>query len=89
LNLAELVGIAARLGPSGIFLGYVGVALGAAVLFFAWDLLARALEGLKRGVSFGEPGVVGQNLALGLRVLLIVSVSSFFHKAPEFVYRAF
>jgi len=88
LSLPELLAVASRLGASGVLLGYVGVSLGAAVAFRGWDLLEAGLERL-RGVAWNAPGLVAQNLALGLQVLLIVSVSSFFHKAPEFVYRAF
>jgi hypothetical protein len=34
-------------------------------------------------------GLTSRNLLLATQVLLILCVSSFFHKSPEFVYRAF
>ncbi len=88
LNLAELLSLAARLTPAGVLLTYVALSGTAAAAFALWDGLAAALLRLKTAV-WVAPGVVRQNLLLGLQVLLIVSVSSFFHKAPEFVYRAF
>jgi D-alanyl-lipoteichoic acid acyltransferase DltB (MBOAT superfamily) len=88
LNLSELLGIASRLGPSGILLGYLGLSIGAALALLALDLLSAGLARLKR-TAWNEPGLVVRNLGLGLQILLIFSVSSFFHKAPEFVYRAF
>jgi D-alanyl-lipoteichoic acid acyltransferase DltB (MBOAT superfamily) len=88
LNLAELSSLAARLTLPGVLLGYLGLSGLSAAAFSVWDLLASALLRLKNSVT-AAPGVIAQNLLLGSQVLLIVSVSSFFHKAPEFVYRAF
>lgn len=88
LNLGELTSLAARLTLPGIVLGYLALSGVAAATMSVFSLLESALLRLKNSVS-ATPGVVGQNLLLGLQVLVIVSVSSFFHKAPEFVYRAF
>lgn len=87
LDLRQLLSLWGRLGVPGVLAGYLGASVGAALAFAAADLLQRGLARLRARIS--EPGLVAQNLALGLGVLLIVSVSSFFHKAPEFVYRAF
>jgi D-alanyl-lipoteichoic acid acyltransferase DltB (MBOAT superfamily) len=88
LSLSELSSLLRHLGLPGVLLAYVSLSAVAALAFSAWDLLVSAAIKL-RGSVWATPGVVGQNLLLGLQVLLIVSVSSFFHKAPEFVYRAF
>lgn len=88
LTLAELAGLAARLGAPGILLGYVCLSVAAAAMFSLWDALVAGALHVKNSL-LSQPGVVVSNLLLGLQVLLIVSVSSFFHKAPEFVYRAF
>jgi len=69
-------------------LGYLGLSVGAGLAMLGLDLLSAGLTRLKR-TTWNEPGLVARNLALGLQILLILSVSSFFHKAPEFVYRAF
>jgi hypothetical protein len=37
----------------------------------------------------GVPGVITRNLVVASEVLLIFAVGSFFHRAPEFVYKAF
>jgi len=51
-----------------------------------WDTLASLPA---RWLAGSTGGVIGRNLGLAFQILLIVTVSSFFHKAPEFVYRAF
>lgn len=88
LSLSELTRLAAQLSVPGVVLAYGALSVAAGAGLFVWDGLVSAIERVKNGV-WSSPGVVGQNLALGLQVLLIASVSSFFHKAPEFVYRAF
>jgi hypothetical protein len=57
-----------------------------AVAYFVWDTLASLPA---RWLARSTGGVIGRNLGLAFQILLIVTVSSFFHKAPEFVYRAF
>jgi D-alanyl-lipoteichoic acid acyltransferase DltB (MBOAT superfamily) len=88
LNLGELLALAHRLGAAGILLGYLSTSVAAAIAFRGWDLLAAGVERV-RSAAWNEPGLIARNLGLGLLIVLIVSVSSFFHKAPEFVYRAF
>jgi len=88
LSLGELSNLAMRLTLPGALLAYFSLSVAAGVAFSGWDLLASAALRLKSSV-WTAPGVIAQNLLLGLQVLLIFSVSSFFHKAPEFVYRAF
>jgi D-alanyl-lipoteichoic acid acyltransferase DltB (MBOAT superfamily) len=88
LSLGELAAVSARLGPHGWLLVYAGLTSGAALSFAAWDALASAVT---RVSSLGSRklGVVSGNLLLASQILLILCVSSFFHKSPEFVYRAF
>ena len=54
-----------------------------------WDTVVGWAAPLRSGFASASGGVVARNLVLALQVLLIVTVASFFHKAPEFVYRAF
>lgn len=88
LSLGELSAISARLGVHGWLFAYFGLAAGAAVAFAAWDALFGAV-GRWRSRSSLPLGVTSRNLLLATQVLLILCVSSFFHKSPEFVYRAF
>lgn len=88
LNLAELAAISARLGVHGWLVAYFGLAGGAALAFGAWDALTRAAAAVNSQSAL-QLGTASRNLLLATQVLLILCVSSFFHKSPEFVYRAF
>jgi len=89
LDLPQLLTILGRLGVLGTLACYLGLALAAAIAFFVWDSLSARVRLLRLGEHPLFGGVPARNLGLALQVLLIVTVASFFHKAPEFVYRAF
>jgi alginate O-acetyltransferase complex protein AlgI len=88
LSLGELSAISGRLGAHGWLFVYLSLAGGAALSFRAWDALVGVVARL-RSQSTAQLGVASRNLLLASQILLILSVSSFFHKSPEFVYRAF
>jgi alginate O-acetyltransferase complex protein AlgI len=90
VNMDQLVRLAHRLGAGGLALALFGITLCAAVGGVLVDRAGRFLSGLvPRLDRSGVAGVVTRNLVLGSEVLLILAVGSFFHKAPEFVYKAF
>ena len=89
LDLGQLVAIVGRLGVLGSAACYVGLALASGGAFFAWDALWARLSRLASGDQELFRGVTARNVGLALQLLLIATVASFFHKAPEFVYRAF
>lgn len=89
VDLAQLFAIFGRLGVLGTAACYFGLALGAAGAFFVWDSLSGRFARLQLGEHAAFRGVAARNLGLALQILLIATVASFFHKAPEFVYRAF
>ena len=89
LDLPQLLAIVGRLNVLGMAACYVGLALASAAAFFAWDSLWAGVTRLQLGQHELFRSVAARNLGLALQLLLIVSVASFFHKAPEFVYRAF
>ncbi|MEP7295459.1 MAG: MBOAT family O-acyltransferase [Burkholderiales bacterium] len=89
LNMHQLLVLTHQLGVAGVIASYFGLAGAAGVAFLAWDSFTSLLAPLLPGVSRLAGGVIARNIALGLQILLIVTVASFFHKAPEFVYRAF
>ena len=89
LDMPQLRGIVAHLGFFGVAACYCALAIAVAGSFFAWDGAAAGLSRLQPRSDGALGGVVPRNLGLGLRIMLIALVSTFFHKAPEFVYRAF
>jgi alginate O-acetyltransferase complex protein AlgI len=90
LDLPQLSALLGRLGFGATLLAFVVLAVAAALAFFAWDTAAALLAPVRqRALPAASGGVMVRNLALAAQVLLIVTVASFFHKAPEFVYRAF
>jgi len=89
LDMPQLLWLTRRLGFIGIVACYAGLAAAAGIAFLAWDTLTSQLASLRPAVRSVSGGVLARNLVLAFQILLIVTVASFFHKAPEFVYRAF
>jgi D-alanyl-lipoteichoic acid acyltransferase DltB (MBOAT superfamily) len=89
LDMQQLLWLTRQLGVFGVLACYLGLAVAAGMAFLAWDTLTSQLAPLRLSANSVSSGVVARNLALGFQILLIVTVASFFHKAPEFVYRAF
>jgi hypothetical protein len=86
VDMPQLLRLTRQLGIGGVAASYLGLAVAGAIAYFVWDTLASLPA---RWLAGGTGGVIGRNLGLAFQILLIVTVSSFFHKAPEFVYRAF
>ncbi len=89
VDLAQLRFLATRLGVMGLIACYVGLAASGAALFLLWDWISTRVALLRVHAGAAFSGVLARNLGLGSQVLVIATVASFFHKAPEFVYRAF
>lgn len=90
VNMQQLSLLQHRLGVAGLTLALLGTALVATVGGILIDRAGRVLVALApRLQGLTAAGVVGRNLVLASEVLLIFAVSAFFHKAPEFVYKAF
>ncbi|HEY2464404.1 MAG TPA: MBOAT family O-acyltransferase [Steroidobacteraceae bacterium] len=90
VNMQQLSLLAHRLGVAGLILALLGTTLGAAVGGIVVDRAAGALTAVApRLQGLNAAGIAARNLVLASEVLLIFAVSSFFHKAPEFVYKAF
>ena len=88
VDMAQLEALLARLGAIGMLAATIGLTVAAAIGALAWDFGA-ALCGkvVEQAVRFEN--VVTRNLWLASLIVLIAAVSSFYHKAPDFVYRAF
>lgn len=89
LDLPQLLAVVRRLGAVGLIISYAGLALGSALAFAVWDALSARWADARAAWQprFGSP--LARDFALAAQILLVLSVGSFFHKAPEFVYRAF
>jgi D-alanyl-lipoteichoic acid acyltransferase DltB (MBOAT superfamily) len=89
LDMPQLSTLVGRLGIVGLAACCLALTLGAALVFFVWDAAISAIVPLRARVTNVSNGVIARNVAMAFQILLIVTVASFFHKAPEFVYRAF
>jgi alginate O-acetyltransferase complex protein AlgI len=89
LDMVQLQWLVQRLGLAGLVVCYVGLSLAAGLAFATWDWVGALTCAWRPGRQRLYGGVAVRNLLLGAQMLLIVTVASFFHKAPEFVYRAF
>lgn len=89
VDMAQLRALLAALGVVGFVLAYLVLSVAAACALAATEAIGTWLTPRLAGIGAWGQGVVARNLLLGTQVLLIASVASFFHKAPEFVYRAF
>ena len=90
VNMDQLWLLARRLGVGGVLFALFGTALIAAAAGPLVDQAGRMLA--RWAPRLDRPGVLGlitQNVVLASEVCLIFAVGSFFHKAPEFVYKAF
>lgn len=89
VDLGQLLAVLRHTGPALLLASYVSVAAGAAAVFYGWDLAQSKLKVLREHRDSAAHGLVFSNGSLALQVMFIAVVASFFHKAPEFVYRAF
>jgi hypothetical protein len=77
------------LGLPGVLLAFCILTAAGGVLLPVADHLSGHLAPLVSRFAAHARGTLASNLLLGARVVMIVGVTSFFHKAPEFVYRTF
>jgi alginate O-acetyltransferase complex protein AlgI len=90
VNMHQLSLLQHRLGIAGLTLALIGTAVVATVGGILVNRAVRVLVALApRLQGLTAIGVAARNVVLASEVLLIFAVSSFFHKAPEFVYKAF
>jgi len=88
VDMAQLEGLAARLGIAGLAAATVGLTVAAALGAVLWDIGASVCSRVA-GQAIRFENVITRNLWLASLIVLIAAVSSFYHKAPDFVYRAF
>ncbi len=90
VNMDQLGLLARRLGIEGLVFALFGTALCAAIVGPIVDHAGRMMTRLAPRLDRpGASGLIVRNAVLASGVFLIFAVGSFFHKAPEFVYKAF
>jgi D-alanyl-lipoteichoic acid acyltransferase DltB (MBOAT superfamily) len=89
VDLTEAQTLWRMVGPAGLMAGLVLLTFGCAVGFFLWDFASRTIAAMFDITRSGmQRGVVG-HFWVAADLLVVLVVFSFFHKAPEFVYRGF
>lgn len=89
VDMPQLLRLVGSLGLHGVLLAYLLLAAAAAVAYAVLDaLVARRRQPVAQARA-PRHGLLVRHLGLGFSVLFVLLVTSFFHKAPEFVYRAF
>ncbi|HUN45177.1 MAG TPA: MBOAT family O-acyltransferase [Stellaceae bacterium] len=89
VDLRGLEGILRRLGPLGIVAVPLLLAVGGGLWLAAADFALARLSGAGERAAALMRGFLLRNAWLAGRILFILVVASFFHRSPEFVYKAF
>lgn len=89
VDLPQLMGLLKALGPVGVIVSFAALTVGAGAFMATLETLTKWLSGATEKVSRFIASPLVNSFALSAQILLIVATTSFFHKAPEFVYRAF
>lgn len=77
------------LGAQGMLLAFCALAITSGAALGVARYFAERFVPTTHPVAINAHGLVVRNLLLGTHVMVIAVVVSFFHKTPEFVYRAF
>lgn len=89
LNLDQLLRLWGALGAVGLSTTLLLTAAACGIAMFISDLVVgRSRVWFDWAKALSRPGILG-NFCAAAQILMILMVSTFFHKAPEFVYRAF
>lgn len=88
-ELQPFLGLCARLGVTGELGAFAVLALGFALATFVWDAAAAWIAAHDDGLRGIASGFFWRNLSLAFRILAVMSITSLFNKAPDFVYKAF
>jgi D-alanyl-lipoteichoic acid acyltransferase DltB (MBOAT superfamily) len=89
VDWGQLHQLAASVGATGLVVTFVLLAVISAVVFPGIEWLMQRGTGLQTNWWIAVNTPAARQFLLGASVLFIVAVNSFFHKAPEFVYKAF
>lgn len=88
VNMPQLLLVLQKQGVVAGVGGLFFLAAACGMLMFVIDKAYGAAIKLRQRFAF-QPGLVASNLSLAFAILAIFFITSFFHKAPEFIYKAF
>lgn len=89
VNMDQLRRLWGNLGPAGVSSALLLTAMTCGVAMFLQDfVLVQVRKWFAWAAVLSQRGVFG-NLWSAVQILLILIISTFFHKTPEFVYRRF
>jgi D-alanyl-lipoteichoic acid acyltransferase DltB (MBOAT superfamily) len=89
VDMEQLTLLASRLGILGWPAACIALTIASAVVMFAIDQAEYAYLAVRARAAAFAQSVVAQNAWLAGQIVTIAIVTSFFHKSPEFVYKAF
>jgi alginate O-acetyltransferase complex protein AlgI len=89
VDMNEMTLLAQRLGILGWPAACLAVAAAAAVVTLALDQVENVYMAVRTRLAAAAESFVVRNAWLAAQVVAIAIVTSFFHKSPEFVYKAF
>lgn len=87
-ELSNFNSLLAKLGPAGISLAFVAIAVAFALFWFVADHIVPRVT-VPEALATIRDSLLGKNLALAGKMMAIVVVATLLHKAPDFVYKAF
>jgi alginate O-acetyltransferase complex protein AlgI len=88
VNLSQLELILTRIGPLGALAVFAGLTVLSSITLYLLDAVG-AIVTYANGRLAIVSNVVARNIAMASVIMIVFFVTSFFHKAPEFVYKAF
>jgi alginate O-acetyltransferase complex protein AlgI len=89
IEFSDLGRLGRGLGLPGLAATLIGLTIGSAILYFCWDRLVAFTKVVTAPLAGLTRPAFAQDFLLAGNIILILGIASFFHKAPEFVYRAF
>jgi alginate O-acetyltransferase complex protein AlgI len=87
-ELPQLISLMGTLGVLGLSGAFVTLATAFALSALALDTVSSRLR-LRVSLAAIRDGVVVRNLGLAGKMMAVLAVATLFHKAPDFVYKAF
>ncbi len=86
-ELPQLISLVHRLGLVGLGSAFVMLAVLFALAALVMDGVGKRVPGVSI-TAVGE-GLVARNVVLAGKIMSVIAIASLFHKAPDFVYKAF
>lgn len=90
MSAGQLASLLSAIGLSGLMMDWITLTLFSAVALQVLDRLAALVTRLVGPIAQAFPSSTWANRwSLAAQILIVIGIASLFHKAPEFVYKAF